>query len=306
MTMRSNRASWMSFKLASAMVGGLWLLAAPAQAGDTLAKIRDTQTITVAYREASIPFSYLDQNGKPVGYAVDLCLKVVDAVRRELKLPQLKVEYLAVTSTSRIPAIAEGKADLECGSTTNNAERRKQVAFTIPHFIAAVRMAVRADSGITNWSGLRDKRVVTTKGTTTVKLLTERDKVRALNLKLLEGRDHDDSFAMVEKGQAEAFPMDDVLLYGLRASAREPAAFMVVGDQLSAEPYAIMVRRDDPAFKAVVDREMARIINDGEFVKLYDKWFRSPLPSKNMMNMNMPMNHLLRDTLRFPTDKVGD
>jgi len=296
----------MSFKLAGAMVGGLWLLAAPAQAGDTLAKIRDTQTITVAYREASIPFSYLDQNGKPVGYAVDLCLKVVDAVRRELKLPQLKVEYLAVTSTSRIPAIAEGKADLECGSTTNNAERRKQVAFTIPHFIAAVRMAVRTDSGISNWSGLRDKRVVTTKGTTTVKLLTERDKVRALNLKLLEGRDHDDSFAMVEKGQAEAFPMDDVLLYGLRASAREPAAFMVVGDQLSAEPYAIMVRRDDPAFKAVVDREMARIINDGEFVKLYDKWFRSPLPSKNMMNMNMPMNHLLRDTLRFPTDKVGD
>jgi len=306
MTMRSNRASWMSFKLAGAMVGGLWLLAAPAQAGDTLAKIRDTQTITVAYREASIPFSYLDQNGKPVGYAVDLCLKVVDAVRRELKLPQLKVEYLAVTSTSRIPAIAEGKAYLECGSTTNNAERRKQVAFTIPHFIAAVRMAVRTDSGISNWSGLRDKRVVTTKGTTTVKLLTERDKVRALNLKLLEGRDHDDSFAMVEKGQAEAFPMDDVLLYGLRASAREPAAFMVVGDQLSAEPYAIMVRRDDPAFKAVVDREMARIINDGEFVKLYDKWFRSPLPSKNMMNMNMPMNHLLRDTLRFPTDKVGD
>ncbi len=296
----------MSFTLAVGLMVGLWLPGVVAHATDTLAKIRDKQTITIAHREASIPFSYLDQNGKPVGYAVDLCLKVAEAVRRELKLSHLKVDFLAVSTTTRIPAIAEGKADLECGSTTNNAERRKQVAFTIPHFIAAVRMAVRANSGIHSWSSLRDKRVVTTKGTTTVKLLNDRDKVRALNLTLLEGRDHDDSFAMVERGEAEAFTMDDALLYGLRASAKNPDAFVIVGDLLSAEPYAIMLPRDDPAFKAVVDREMARIIHDGEFVALYDKWFKSPLPSKNMMNMNMPMSHLLRDTLRFPTDKVGD
>jgi len=296
----------MSFTLALGLMVGLWLPGVVAHATDTLAKIRDKQTITIAHREASIPFSYLDQNGKPVGYAVDLCLKVAEAVRRELKLSHLKVDFLAVSTTTRIPAIAEGKADLECGSTTNNAERRKQVAFTIPHFIAAVRMAVRANSGIHSWSNLRDKRVVTTKGTTTVKLLNDRDKVRALNLTLLEGRDHDDSFAMVERGEAEAFTMDDALLYGLRASAKNPDAFVIVGDLLSAEPYAIMLPRDDPAFKAVVDREMARIIHDGEFVALYDKWFKSPLPSKNMMNMNMPMSHLLRDTLRFPTDKVGD
>lgn len=287
----------------SCVVAGTAYAAAPAN--DTLAKIRETRTIVIAHREASVPFSYLDDNKRPVGYAVDLCLKVAEAVKRELKLPQLNVTYLAVTSSNRIPAIAEGKADLECGSTTNNAERRKQVAFTIPHFVAAVRMVVRSDSGIKNWSDLRGKRVVTTKGTTTIKLLNERDKVRSLDLKLVEGRDHAESFAMIEKAQAEAFPMDDVLLYGLRANAPRPADFEIVGDTLSAEPYAIMLRKDDPAFKAVVDREMGRIINDGEIYKLYDKWFRGPIPPKQV-NMNMPMGHLLRDMLRFPTDKVGD
>jgi glutamate/aspartate transport system substrate-binding protein len=278
---------------------------AAAANNDTLAKIRETHTIVIAHREASVPFSYLDDNKKPVGYAVDLCLKVAEAVKRELKLPQLNIEFLDVTSANRIPAIVEGKADLECGSTTNNAERRKQVAFTIPHFVATVRMAVRADSGIKNWSDLRGKRVVTTKGTTTVQLLNERDKVRALDLKLLEGRDHAESFAMIEKGQAEAFPMDDVLLYGLRANTANPASFAIVGDALSTEAYAIMLPKGDPAFKAVVDREMARIINDGEIYKLYDKWFKSPIPPKRV-NMNMPMGHLLRDMLRFPTDKVAD
>jgi glutamate/aspartate transport system substrate-binding protein len=272
---------------------------------DTLSKIRDTQTITIAYREASVPFSYLDENKKPVGYATDLCLKIADAVKRELKLPQLSIHYLMVTSSDRIPAIVNGKADLECGSTTNNADRRKQVAFTIPHFISGVRMIVRSDSGIHNWPDLRGKRVVTTKGTTTVKLLNDRNKVRSLNLALLEGTDHAESFAMVEKGQAQAFPMDDVLLYGLRANAQDPKSFTVVGDTLSTEPYAIMMRKDDPAFKAVVDREMARIINDGEIYKLYDKWFMNPIPPKGA-NLNMPMGHLLRDTLRFPTDKVAD
>jgi len=279
--------------------------AACAHAGDTLSKIRETQSITIAHREASLPFSYLDGNKKPVGYAVDLCLKIADAVRRELKLPQLNIRYLPVTPSTRIPAIVEGQADLECGSTTSNAERRKQVAFTIPHFVAAARMVVRTDSGIKNWSDLRDKRVVSTKGTTTVKLLNDRDKVRSLNLKLIEGRDHAESFGMVEKGEAEAFPMDDVLLFGLRASAQNPNGFVVVGDALSAEPYAIMLRKDDAPFKTLVDREMGRIINEGEIYKLYDKWFKNPIPPKGI-NMNMPMGHLLRDVLRFPTDKVGD
>lgn len=281
----------------------LCAVALPAHAGDTLSRIRETQTITIAHREASVPFSYLDTNKKPIGYAVDLCLKLAEAVRRELKLSQLNIRYLPVTPTTRIPAIVEGKADLECGSTTNNAERRQQVAFTIPHFVAAARMVVRADSGIKNWSDLRDKRVVTTKGTTTVKLLNDRDKVRSLGLRLIEGRDHAESFGMVEKGEAESFPMDDVLLFGLRANAQKPDDFIIVGDALSAEPYAIMLRKGDAPFKALVDREMGRIIHDGEVYKLYDRWFRNPIPPKGM-NMNMPVGHLLRDTFRFPTDKV--
>lgn len=289
----------------AALYAALGLFLIPVHAAETLAKIRDTQTVTIAHREASIPFSYLDDNKKPIGYAIDLCLRVADAIKRDLKLSQLNVKFIPVTPSNRIPTILEGKADLECGSTTNNAERRKQVAFTIPHFVAAARMVVRTDSGIKNWSDLRDKRVVTTKGTTTVKLLNDRDKVRALSLKLVEGRDHAESFSMVEKGLAEAFPMDDVLLFGLRANAQYPNNFTVIGDALSAEPYAIMLRKDDPAFKAVVDREMGRIVNDGEIYKLYDKWFKNPIPPKGL-TMNMPMGHLLRDMLRFPTDKVGD
>jgi len=289
----------------TAIAACLCATASLAHSADTLSKIRETHTLTIAHREASLPFSYLDGNKKPVGYAVDLCLKIAEAVRRELKLPYLNIRYLPVTPSTRVAAISEGQADLECGSTTNNAERRKQVAFTIPHFVAAARMIVRTDSGITNWSGLRDKRVVTTRGTTTVKLLNDRDKVRSLGLKLIEGRDHAESFGMVEKGEAEAFPMDDVLLFGLRANAQNPNGFVVVGDALSAEPYAIMLRKDDAPFKTLVDREMGRLIHEGEIYKLYDKWFKNPIPPKGI-NMNMPMGHLLRDVLRFPTDKVGD
>lgn len=270
-------------------------------AADTLSRIRQNQTVTIAYREASFPFSYLDENKKPIGYSMDICLRLVDALKRELKLPQLNVKYLLVSSSTRIPAIAEGKADLECGSTTNNAERRSQVSFSISHFFATVRMIVRTDSGIRNWQDLKDKKIVTTKGTTTVKLLTERDKVRALGLKLIEGNDHNDSFKMVENFQVDAFPMDDVLLYGLRANAADPSKFSIVGDALSTEAYGIMLARDDPNFKTLVDKEMARLMIDGEIGKLYDKWFNRAVPPKNA-NLNMPMNRLLRENIRFPSE----
>ncbi|WP_338845977.1 amino acid ABC transporter substrate-binding protein [Massilia sp. W12] len=272
---------------------------------DTLSKIRGSQKIVLAHREASIPFSYLDESKKPVGYSVELCLKVVEAIKRELKLPKLEVQWLMVTPSDRVAALTEGRADLECGSTTNNAERRKQVAFTIPHFIATTRMVTLQSSGVKNWGDLRDKRVVTTKGTTVVKVLQSRDKHSALAMKLMEGADHAQSFGMVERGEADAFPMDDVLLYGLRAKSKLMDKLIITGDPLSAEPYAIMMRKDDAPFKSLVDKEMSRIIFDGELNKVYEKWFMKPIPPSGL-SLAMPMGFLLRESLRFPSDKVAD
>jgi glutamate/aspartate transport system substrate-binding protein len=240
-----------------------------------------------------------------VGFAVDLCLKIAEAIRNELKLKQLNIVYLKVNSENRFSALVDGKIDLECGSTTNNAARRKLVAFTIPHFIATARMAVRSNSRINNWADLRGKRVVVTKGSTTVQLMADRDKVRSLGMVMLEGRDHAESFSLLENGEADAFPMDDVLLYGFRANTKNPNGFLIVGDPLSAEPYAIMMRKDDKSFKLLVDREMGRLIRDGELTKSYDKWFRRPIPPRNA-NLNMPMGYMLRESLRYPTDKVAD
>lgn len=283
-------------------------IAAPAQSlapGGTLAHVRDTGTITLAYRESSIPFSYVDGSGQPLGYAIDLCLRVVDAVKADLKLPTLQVKWMPVTPATRIDAITSGKADLECGSTTNNAERRKTVAFTIPHYIAGSRILVRANSPIANLDDLRGKTVVTTKGTTTATLLHAADQSQSLNLHLIEAKDHAESFSFVESGRADAFVMDDVLLYSLRATSKDPRSTKIVGDFLTVEPYAIMLRRGDPEFKALVDATIGHIITDFEIDKLYAKWFLAPIPPQNT-NLNLPMNHLLRDSFKFPSDAVGD
>jgi ABC-type amino acid transport substrate-binding protein len=275
-----------------------------AQAGDTLGKIRKTQTLVIGIRETA-PFSYTDENKQPLGYSVDLCMKVADAIKKELKMPAMKIQFYSVDSTTRFSALLEDKIDLECGSTTNNAERRKKVAFTIPHFFSSVRALVKADSGIKNWPQLRNRTVVTTKSTTTVKLLNDRNDTSSLNIKLVEGNSDQDSFRMVEEGKADAFPMDDVLLYSLRAESKAPASFAIVGDPLSIEPYSIMMRKDDPAFKKIVDNEMLRLIHENEIYRIYEKWFTKPIPPKNI-NMNMSMGFLLRDSLRFPTDQVAD
>ncbi|MFC5473909.1 amino acid ABC transporter substrate-binding protein [Paraherbaspirillum soli] len=275
-----------------------------ATAGDTLAKIRESQSITLAYRETA-PFSYTNENKQITGYSIGLCLKIADAVKRELKLPNLKVQYLPVDSSTRFTSIIEGKADLECGSTTNNAERRGRVAFTVPHFFSSVKMLVKSDKGIKNWSDLRGKTIVVTKSTTTIDLINARSNVRALNIKVMEGRDVDESFSLVDQGKADGYAMDDVLLYSLRSNAKNPASFAVVGDPLSTEPYSLMFRKDDPGFKKLVDGEMARLINDGEFKRLYDYWFQQPNGPKGT-NLNMPMSYLLRDSLAYPSDKVGN
>jgi len=279
--------------------------AAQASSTPVLDRIRDTGIVRVAHRESSVPFSFYDADKKPIGYAMDLCLRVVDKLRADLKRPDLKVQYVMVTSSSRIPTIAEGKAELECGSTTNTRERREKVAFTIPHYIAGSRMIVKTSSGIRKWDDLRGKTVVSTKGTTNITELRKVNDARVLGMHLLEAKDHAEAFAMVEAGKADAFAMDDVLLYGFRANAKNPSDFAVVGDMLTVEPYAIMLNKDDAEFKRMVDRAMTNIILDYDAEKLYKKWFQQPIPP-NGAKLDIPMSFLLRDSFKYPSDKVAD
>lgn len=278
--------------------------ASAASAAPVLQRIQQTGVMRIAYRESSIPFSYL-AHGRPVGYAIDLCLRVVEAVRIALKQPQLRVDWLPVNSVTRIPAIVEGRADLECGSTTNTSERRRQVAFTVPHFIASIRMLVRADSPIRNWSDLVGRTVVSSKGTTPLRYIHDMNAGEVLRLKVIEGKDHAESFALLESGQAEAFVMDDVLLYGARAGAAAPGAYRIAGDALTVEPYAIMLAPDDAEFKKIVDKALIGAIYEGETQRLYRKWFLSPI-APNGVVLDIPMNYLLRDSFKFPSDKVAD
>jgi ABC-type amino acid transport substrate-binding protein len=281
------------------------LCSQPAQAQSMLDQIRSGQAITIAHRDSSIPFSYLDANQQPIGYAMDLCLKVVDAIKRELKLPALKVNFLSVTSATRIPSIAQGKAAMECGSTTNTAERRKQVEYTIAHFISSARFLVRNDSGISKLEDLQGRSVASTKGSTNIKTLERINAERALKMKVLEAADHAEAFAMVAQKKADAFAMDDVLLFGLRANSAQPEAFTVIGKPMTIEPYAIMLPKDDAAFKKLVDTEMRRIILSGEINAIYRKWFEQPIPPKGI-NLNLPMPYMLRDSFKYPSDKVAD
>jgi ABC-type amino acid transport substrate-binding protein len=288
-----------------ALAGAAVLAAAlPAQA-DVLEKIRASGSITLAHRDASIPFSYLDQDKRPIGYSIDLCLKVVDAIRRDLKLDKLEVKYLQVTPASRIAAIAEGQAQLECGSTTNNAERRKTVEFTIAHFISSSRLLVRTDAKIAAIDQLATRTVVSTKGTTSLTMLRRVSDDQGLKLNIVEAPDHAQAFAMVTDGKATAFAMDDVLLFGLRANSPKPDDYTVIGKPLTMEPYAIMLPKGDPAFKKVVDQEVRRVILSGEINAMYTKWFQQPIAPKGI-NLSLPMPYLLKDSFKFPSDKVGD
>ncbi|CAN5189503.1 transporter substrate-binding domain-containing protein [soil metagenome] len=277
---------------------------APATPGPTLDKIRQTGVITLAYRESSAPFSYL-VDGKPVGYALELCQRVAQSVQRKLGLRTLDIHYIPVTGATRIDAIRYGQADLECGSTTNNAERRKIVDFTVPHYIAGVKLLVRAGEGIRGLDGLKGKQVAVTTGTTTIKIVATESESRALGITTVEARDHAESFGLVEAHKADAFAMDDILLYSLRAASKNPAGYEVVGDLLSIEPYGIMLRRGDPDFKKLVDAEMARMALDGDMLKLYVRWFQQSIPPRNVV-LGVPQSRLLRDAWLYPTDRVGD
>jgi glutamate/aspartate transport system substrate-binding protein len=270
----------------------------------TLKKIKDSGTITLGHREASMPFSYYDDKQQVVGYAMDLCDRVVGAIKKELKLDKLEVKLNPVTSSTRIPLIANGTVDLECGSTTNNLDRQKQVAFTITHFVTANRFASKKSANLKTVDDLKGKTIISTSGTTNIKQITEINGQRNLGLNILAAKDHAEAFLTVETDRAAAFVMDDIILYSLVASAKTPSDYVISADPLSVEPYGIMLRRDDPAFKKVVDNAMIAIYKSGEINAIYDKWFLKPIPPKGV-NLNVPMGASFKKVVASPTDS-GD
>jgi glutamate/aspartate transport system substrate-binding protein len=268
----------------------------------TLKKIKDTGAITLGIRESSIPFSYLDDKQQPIGYAIDLCMKVVDAVKADLKMPNLKVNMQPVTSGNRIPQLQAGNIDLECGSTTNSIERQKQVAFGPTYFIINVTAAVKKDSGIKSLADLHGKTISTTAGTTAVPLLKKYDKTKNADIKSIDAKDHAESFLLMSQGRTSAFVMDDILLAGLIANSPNPADFMILkGESLRTEPYSMMLRRDDPQFKALVDKTVGGVMKSGEIDKIYTKWFLSPIPPKGV-NLSFEESQTLREDFKSPND----
>jgi glutamate/aspartate transport system substrate-binding protein len=267
--------------------------ASPAEKIDTLKRIRDTGAIIIGVREASVPFSFLDAQKQPQGYSVDICLKVADAIKAELKMPRLEVKYVPVSSANRIPALLENKIDLECGSTTNTRDRAKQVAFAYTTFVAGIKMLAKTSSNINGIEDLRGKTVVVTKGTTSETMMKHLNDERLLKLTIIEAKDHNESFKAVEDGKAVAFPMDDVLLYGLISKSAKPDDFAVVGKYLSVEPYAIMMRKDEPQLEKIVDRALIDLFQSGEIRRLYAKWFATK-------ELTVPLNQFLKEAFAVP------
>ena len=280
-------------------------LAAGAGAQDltgTLKKIKETGTITVGHRESSIPFSYLDDKQQPIGYAMDLCMKVVDAVKAELKLPNLKVALQPVTSSNRIPLLQNGTIDMECGSTTNSVQRQQQVWFGPTYFVINVTAAVKKNSGINSLAELNGKNISTTSGTTSVPLLKAYEKTKAVDVKEIYGKDHAESFLLMADDRAVAFVMDDILLAGQIANSKSPADYKILPESLRQEPYGLMLRKDDTQFKALVDKTLGAVMKSGEIDKIYAKWFTSPIPPKGI-NLNFPQTQPIRDAFKNPNDK---
>jgi glutamate/aspartate transport system substrate-binding protein len=280
-------------------------LAAPVAAQEgTLKKIKDSGSITIGHRDASIPFSYYDDRQQAVGYAVDLCLKIVDAVKAELKMPRLDVKYQLVTSANRIPLMANGTIDLECGSTTNNLARQEQVWFTITHFVTANRWIAKKSANIRSLADLKGKTIVSTAGTTNIKQITEINGQQSLGMNIISANGHAEAFQMVETGRAVAFVMDDILLYSLAAQSRSPGDYAISSVALSVEPYGIMLRKGDTAFKKVVNTAMTNLYKSGQLGPIYDRWFLKPVPPKGI-NLNVPMSDQFKRVVASPTDS-GD
>jgi len=279
--------------------------AAHAQTNDTLAKIKSSGKVVIGTRDSSAPLAYTTGDGKYTGYHVEVCNRIVDAIKNDLKMPNLTTEYTLVTSQNRIPLVTNGTVDLECGSTTNNKTRLQQVAFAPTTYVTNVRIAVKTTSGINSIADLKGKKVATTTGTTSVQLLRKHERANGVNFEEVFGKDHADSFLLLDSGRADAFVMDDNILAGNIVNAKNPAEFKIVGETLSEEPIAIMYRKDDPNFKKVVDNAVTSMMKSGEIEKLYNKWFMSPIPPRNV-SVNMAMTPSLKNAIANPNDKPAE
>jgi len=290
-----------------AILVGAGVIATAAQAQEltgTLKKVKDSGTLTLGVRDSSIPFSYLDDKQSYQGYSIDLCMKAASAIQKKLGLTALNIKMVPVTSATRIPLIANGTIDMSCGSATNNLERQKQVSFAPTMFVTANRLLAKKSSNIKTLDDMKGKTIVSTSGTSNLKQITELNGERHLDMKILTAKDHAEAFLMVETGRAVAFAMDDILLASLAASSKAPADYTITADALSVEPYGIILRRDDPDFKKVVDAALAAVYQSDEINRIYSKWFLSPIPPKGI-NLNVPMSAELKKAFAHPTDS-GD
>jgi glutamate/aspartate transport system substrate-binding protein len=267
----------------------------------TLRRIQATGVISIGYRDASVPFSYLDDQQRPVGYSIELCGHVVEAVRRKLALRDIDTRWVAASAATRIPLVANGMVDLECGATTNTAERQRQVSFSVTTFISATRLLARKSAPVDRLEDLRGGAVVSTVGTTNLKIVQDLKERGGIDFSVLAARDDNEAFRMVQNERARAYAMDDVLLYGLIATSGTPDAFTVSSATLSVEPYAIMLRKGDPAFKALVDETLTRLFRSGEIEASYRRWFLSPIPPKGA-NLKLPLSPALKRLFEHPTD----
>ena len=300
-----RRLRGIGFALAAALFAAQVFGAATARAEElsgTLKKIKETGSIALGFRDSSIPFSYLDDNQKPIGYAMDICTAIVDAVKKELKLDTLAIELVPVSSSTRIPLLANGTIDLECGSTTNNPERQRQIAFSNTHFLTATRFISKKANKLNSIDDLRGKPVVATSGTSNIKQLIETNAARHLGINVIHAKDHAEAFLMVENDRAVAFVMDDILLAAFAVGSKDPEAYVISSDAFSKpEPCGIMLRKDDPAFKKVVNDTTAALYQSPEGQRLYNKWFMQKIPPKGL-NLNVPMSAELKHEFAKPSD----
>ena len=292
-------------KIAAGLVAALFLYgSAPAAAQPlegTLKQVKERGVFTIGNRESSLPLSYLDNDGKPIGFSIDLCRNVADAVRARLGMPGIKTEFVTVTSATRIPLVQNGTVDIECGSTVNYTSRQKQVAFSVTTFPVQKQILTKVDSGIHGIDDLKGKAVAITQGTDTLELFNKLNTERKLDLKIVQGKDHAESFLLVQTGRAVAFVDDSVLMSAFRATASDPKAWVVVPGNPDIDPYALMFRKDDPQFKALVDETVISLMKTGRFAEIYKRWFEEPVPPRGV-NFQSPMPEAMKELIAHPSD----